>query len=333
MKKIIKNTVSSVCFLLILALLLSYTNHVLRDKNESYIVRPYYNERENSLDTIFVGSSHIMCGVYPMDLWNEYGIASYNYASSAMITPQAYYQVVEAFRTQSPKVMVIDISGVAYGDKKISSNAYAHVQLDNMKWSMNKVNAIQDLIGSNKRLEFYFPLIKFHSRWKSVKNSDFEPIEGKTKGAFIGYGNITVEDSFKVMPKEYTADISDTAEKYLRKILDYCKSKNCEVVLVHTPTVADEISQGTYNAVYPIAEEYNVPYLNLMHEIDAMQFDFEKDMRDKSHCNKNGAVKITRFIGEFLKENYDLPDRRQDDSYADWHEYYSEYKKIYSYTA
>ena len=144
--KRIKNIISFVCFTVILVLLISGMNFVLRNKNEANIVYPYYNERKDSLDAVFIGSSHIMCGVFPMDLWNDYGIASYDYASSALVLPQSYYQVIEALKTQNPEVVVIDVSGAVYENTKVGTKEYVHVQLDNMRWSLNKVRAINDLI-------------------------------------------------------------------------------------------------------------------------------------------------------------------------------------------
>ena len=167
--KTAKQLAGSACFLLILALLVHGLTFVTRNKNEAELVYPYYDEPKNSLDVVFVGSSHLMCGVYPMELYREYGIAAYDYTSSALVLPQAYYQVAEALRTQTPEVLVLDISGVAYSNTKVGSPEYVHVQLDNMKWSLNKITAIHDLIEDpGDRLEYYFPLLKFHTRWKEL---------------------------------------------------------------------------------------------------------------------------------------------------------------------
>ncbi|MBQ8605525.1 MAG: SGNH/GDSL hydrolase family protein [Clostridia bacterium] len=330
--KTLKNIISSVCFIAILVLLISLTNYIVRNKNEAELIYPYYQEKENSLDAIFIGSSHIMCGVFPMDLWNDYGIASYDYTSSALVLPQAYYQMIEALKTQKPKVLVIDVSGAEYENTKIGSREYVHVQLDNTKWSVNKINAINDLIEDpDDRLEYYFPFIKFHSRWKDLSESDFKPIKGTTKGAHIGEGTITVSDNFEIMSRSHIVPLSEYAEEYLRKILDHCKEQNINAVLLNTPSVAPVEIQGKYNAVEIIANEYGVPYLNLMHELDAMGFDLEADMRDEYHCNVNGGQKVTRFVGEYLKNNYALPDRREDANYSNWHQYYKEYKEIYPY--
>lgn len=331
MMKTVKRLAGTVCFLLILVLLIGGLTFVTRNKNEADLVHPYYDEQNNSLDVVFVGSSHVMCGIYPMELYRDYGIAAYNYASSALVLPQAYYQVVEALRTQTPEVLVLDISGVAFENTKVGSPEYVHVQLDNMKWSLNKITAINDLIENpSSRLEYYFPLVKFHTRWKELTAEDFHKITGNSKGARVSEGVLEGAKPNEIMPRDYTARISEYQEIYLRKILDYCRDRDVPVLLLNLPFIADETAQGKYNAVYGIAEEYGLPYLNLMHHMDDIGFDYTTDLKDTSHCNRSGAEKVTSYVGEYLKESYDLPDRRDDPAFAPaWDAAYERYASAY----
>lgn len=326
-----KRLAGTVCFLLILVLLVSSLTFITRNKNEADLVHPYYDEPENSLDVVFVGSSHVMCGIYPMELYREYGIAAYDYTSSALVLPQAYYQVVEALKTQTPKVLVLDISGIVYDNVKIGSPEYVHVQLDNMKWSLNKIKAIHDLIETpGDRLEYYFPLLKFHTRWKELTPEDFQKITGDSKGARISEAVLEGALPYEIMPRDYVAPISEYPEVYLRKTLDYCRKRGVQVLLLNLPSISDEAAQGKYNTVYGIAEEYGLPYLNLLHHLDDIGFDYDADLKDTSHCNRSGAEKVTSYVGEYLKENYDLPDRRDDAAYAPvWDAAYERYVSVY----
>ena len=43
------------------------------------------------------------------------------------------------------------------------------------------------------------------------------------------------------------------------------------------------------------------------------------DTVDKGdHLNLTGARKVTRYLGNYLKENYELPDHREEQSYREW---------------
>ena len=52
---------------------------------------------------------------------------------------------------------------------------------------------------------------------------------------------------------------------------------------------------------------------------------FSIDLCDSHHLNHFGAQKITNHIGKYIKEHYDIPDRRLDPAYAKWNEDYKLY--------
>ena len=43
---------------------------------------------------------------------------------------------------------------------------------------------------------------------------------------------------------------------------------------------------------------------------DEMRIDLTTDYKDKYHLNSSGAAKMTRYLGRYLKEHYDLTDMR-----------------------
>ena len=45
-----------------------------------------------------------------------------------------------------------------------------------------------------------------------------------------------------------------------------------------------------------------------------MEINYETDFRDESHLNYSGAKKATSYMGQYLMENYDLPDKRGTDN-------------------
>ena len=58
-------------------------------------------------------------------------------------------------------------------------------------------------------------------------------------------------------------------------------------------------------------------------------FDWTTDTKDAgSHLNLSGAQKATAYLGAYLKEHYDLPDRRLDSSYAFWKDDIARYQEL-----
>lgn len=319
MKKSVKRLAACLCFILIFALLLACANYVLRDKSGAEGIYLYYKEERNSLDVLFIGSSHIMCGILPSQLWRERGITSYDFASSALVTAEVYYMVREAFRTQSPKLVFLDVSGVVY-EEKLGTKEYLHVMLDNMRWSRNKLEAIADLAAEEGRAEYFLPFIKFHTRWKSLEGSDFMPVASSEKGAVIYDRVMEGAAAPELIRPDECHSLSPVAEEYLRKTLDFLSEQDVEVVLIKTPVQFGRERQELYNEAGRIGAEYGYPFLNLMYFTDEMGFDYVSDMTDKNHCNRSGAQKVTRFVGGYIAENYAAADRRQDAAYAQWRE-------------
>ena len=301
MKKHLWNLGKTLLFITILALLLAQANYVLRNKYLAEEVSCFYQQERDSLDVLFIGSSHIMCGIYPDQLEREYGFKSYDFASSAMVLPQCYYQLREALRCQTPKLVVLDASGAEYGDDKTGTAEFAHIQLDNFRFSCNKLAAIYDLIEPDLRKEYLIPLIKFHTRWKEVCAQDFQPIVSDTRGAVV-YTKQTEVEAPPQIPREERTHMAETPETYLRMCLDECRARNIPVLLLHTPTLLGAEIQRKYNDVDRVAEEYGVPCLNLQYELDAMGFDLRTDMADEGHCNDKGAAKVTSFVGAYITQ-------------------------------
>ena len=49
-----------------------------------------------------------------------------------------------------------------------------------------------------------------------------------------------------------------------------------------------------------------------------MGLDFSSDYADHAHLNEGGSAKFTAFLGDWIKTNYEIPDRRQEKGYGSW---------------
>ena len=67
-------------FSLILLVLLWMLSGVLERKESQTKIAPFLDRAED-VDVLFLGSSHVLSAVYPMELFSEYGITSYNLGS------------------------------------------------------------------------------------------------------------------------------------------------------------------------------------------------------------------------------------------------------------
>ena len=57
----------------------------------SRVLTGIYDEPRETIDTVFLGTSHMLYGVAPMELYEKYGIKSYNMSTSAQPIHLSYY--------------------------------------------------------------------------------------------------------------------------------------------------------------------------------------------------------------------------------------------------
>lgn len=292
-------------FLLILALLLVWFTDVLRDKNGAETMLPYYDEPRNSLDILFIGSSHMMCGISPMELYERYGYTSYVFSSSAQVIPQSYYQLSAALETQTPQLVVLDMGELVY-ETKTGNEAFIHAQTDNLPFfSPSRLRLIHELLEPSERLPNYFNLIQFHSRWQELTEDDFKPVVSYTKGARYTHETTPLEPPTVPTPQPGDA-LPALTDGYLRKMLELCQARGIPVLLLYLPSNLNETDYRKVFTAAQYAEEYGVRFLNLLDHADALGLDYQHDFRDRFHLNSFGAGKATAFLGEYLETHYSI---------------------------
>ena len=68
------------------------------------------------------------------------------------------------------------------------------------------------------------------------------------------------------------------------------------------------------NAIQDLAESLGLDYINFL-QMDIV--DFNTDMRDpSSHMNYSGAIKVSSWLGNYVRDNYSIPSRRGDVSFS-----------------
>lgn len=277
-------------------------------------------ENKQDFDVFFLGNSHMLDGVYPIELWRDYGITSFNFGNTGEPMSNTYWTLRLLTKYQKPKVAVVDVS---YIDRTQQTEMYAyrfaHDFLDQVPFSVEKVRAVYSLFPEGKRQEFIFPLTLYHSRWE-------EYIDGKPElymnvvpcmfGAELRVGRHEPE------PYERTQVISEqkaAGEQYLCDLIEFCQNEGIQVVLTVIPFPATAAYQEKINRAQLVADQYGIEFVNLLNVPDLV--DFETDCYDAgSHLNPDGATKVTAYLGQWISEHCDLTDHRTDTRYAHWQE-------------
>ena len=338
MKRRLKILCSCIITICLLVLSLKYLTDLMELKRSDIKYTPFFEQDEN-FDVLFMGSSHVINAVYPMELWNDYGIVSYNMGSHSSVLATTYWVMENALEYTTPKLVVIDCLGLSLNTKSSDKFSFVHHSLDAFPLSKTKLSAIRDLlddpvmdemqrkgttreIKNRTSIELLWNYSVYHTRWAELTEDDFAVPYTKEKGAEYRIAVATPNEILDV-PAGSKLEGETTGTKYLRKMIEDCQDRGIDVLLIYLPFPATENQHKDANRVYDIAEEYGVNYINFL-DMDIVNY-YTDCYDENSHLNPSGACKVTEYLGQYIIENYDISDQRINSAYNDWFEDYSEY--------
>ncbi len=326
MKKILKVIV----FLVIGVFIWNCTFSIIWTSPNS--IKYFYQEPENSLDVIYIGSSNSYAHFNTVLAYNLQGFATGMLASDGQPFSAIKYLLQEAIKYQNPEVYVIDINSVAT-DIRYSNDGDIRKVIDNMKWSENRNDAIEGMlkytdIKKEDYINYYFSFLTYHNSWKYIGDYSF-------KNDDLYKGHLLSTDTIKVEPQqEFEWDsekkldlMQENLEIYL-DLIEYIKANNLNVIFVVPARSFTEENMARLNNAIEIAEENNIKTINF-NMLEDFSINYSTDLYNSGHLNVYGATKYTIYFSEYLKNNYNLKDHRQNNNYKSWDKEYERYKDSY----
>lgn len=322
---------NSVIFIAIFLILFYYVNKVLSLTPGP--IKNFYKEPKNSIDVVYVGSSNAFAHFNTVLAYEEFGFTTGMIASNGQPFQALKHLVEESRKTQKPKVFVIDMANLYY-TKEFHEGAIREVN-DSLRFSKNKLSLTKELlkqsdIKEKEYVDYYFNFFKYHSSWKYVNYNNFNQ-------TYLYKGYLFQDSTTKILPQEnysWNYDIipmNKTQKRIVNDLIKYVKKNNLEVIFTipirnYTPEL-----MGNLNDLTKVLEEKQLKIINF-NTINEIGIDYSHDLYNTSHINVWGATKYTRYFANYLKQNYDLPDHRNDKNYETWHKEYErftgDYKKI-----
>lgn len=334
MREKIKVLIRVVCFIILLVFMFSKVNQVLMRKsisgawNMTIKTNGFYNEAEDRFDVMGFGSSHMYCTVNPLALWEAEGIPSYLLTSQQQPPCVTYYYIKEALKTQTPKVVLLETYMFTFPSGNYDEGVF-HDAIDFLKPSKNRIDLIKELVPKEERKNYYFPFLKYHTRWEELTDKDFDNSYLEKKDWLKGYvflkeGKPQSIDS-TIAKSEIRNPIPEENLKYLNKIVQLSKEKNFKLVFISAPYSVTEEEQGVLNSIGDFAGENGIDFIDFNKLFDDIQLDDETDFFDGGHTNAYGADKVTKYLAKYLKDNYGLKSYFSDKNYLDFEENLEKY--------
>ncbi len=275
-KQRIRFIIMTVCLMVSILLPLG---KLLERKTSIRKYRDFLNAKQD-YDVLFVGTSHVINGIFPMELWNRYGIVSYNFGNDAATIPTSYWMIMNALDYTSPKLIVLDCYGVS-GNTKVTTTSfdYIHSALDAFPISITKLKTAMDLTDDPNRIEMIekgelsvekqgrasqllWNFSIYHSRWSDLKWYDFSVNYTPELGAESRVG-VAVPENIAVNTGEKSS-YDTIGFKYLNYIVEECTKHNIKLMLTYLPFPANSSAWKEANAVSDFAKQKDIEFLNFL---------------------------------------------------------------------
>lgn len=319
-----KKFIFFILFICIFIILFNKYDRIITMKINNDNIYSYYLE-DRQIDVLFIGTSRVYRTFSPMEIWDKYGIVSYNRGINAQYYKNTYYLSYEFIKRNKPKLIIVDTTFIETAYKW--DTAQAHVK--NMQFSLLKIKAYLDIYDNkiNNYFNIYTNLDEFHIRWKELKEHDFNQVN-YLKGWFK-------LDRFKTEPQIPPLKnniyirwnkLQPDAIEYAKKIVEIAHKNNVKVLFIKPPSNTSKVEDSLDEQFESIAKENNWNFLNYNKLVKEINFNYSTDMMDWSHVNYKGANKVTNHLLQYIIKNYDIQSRKSDKEYQTWHKDFYQYQ-------
>lgn len=333
----IYGAVKIISFFLIVFVLIGVVSNITERKDSQNKYHDFM-ELADQIDVLFLGSSHVLNGINPVQLYSEHGITSYNMGKPGGMVTESYWTLMNALDYCTPECVVVDLwaldrdykyldvmNGYESEEDTRNSISLLHTNMDIWPVSETKTAAINDLISDPEiRKEFLWKFSLYHGRWSSITAGDFKNTADQTSYLLGSEQRTELYLNPRIQQADDTTQTlqgKSMCEEYLDKILEVCSERNIDVVLTFLPmAVSYDQDRQAVNKISEIAEEKGILFLNMLPQETQSIIDYYTDMSDDTHLNVNGMYKVTSYIGDILEERCELPDHRKEDGYSKWEE-------------
>lgn len=307
-------------------------------------VRNFYKLEKDSLDIVLLGASTAYTDYSAPLAWKEYGITSYSLGTNSAPMGLAKSMLKEVRNYQNPKLILIDINGILYDDDGETKEASIRRWIDNMRFSSNKVDTIQEMIPESQRIYYYLPLLKYHSNW--------EHLDECLKAAKIQLATATdptylsamcMEGSTSIKPMKNLIDVKNYKKtspmfkksgQHLIELLEYCKQENItNVIFTNMPRFynSDKMlkEKERFNEAKKTITSYGYTCIDLDEDVDEIGLDPQTDFYNPNHLNVYGQKKNTKYLVERLMKDYGIKGNHDAEIKARWDKEYQAYQAVY----
>ena len=299
------------------------TENQINNYNESRW-NEFYNLPKNSIDMVFLGSSHSYCTFDPENFDTVLGTNSYQLGMPLQHMDSTYFTLLEVLNYQKPKKVVVEVYWDMLDDEfELTQAGYLFQVLRNPELEKQYIKEVFPL---SQKLMYNTDIFRYQSDYFAYRNSKlkktleakygvYTPATEKQEGiekyrskgyTYCNYHMLPDEmdktNQFKNFDgKEWK--INETQKKYLQKLIDTCNNNNIEVIMVTAPIAPVSYNyienyDDIHNVFQKLADENKLVYLDF-NIINAQEHILTNDnFRDDAHLNDSGVKIVDKYMIE-----------------------------------
>ncbi len=326
--------VGALLFALVQSLLTPVWNYPNSEDNLSYSYDGFFSSEKNIYDVLFIGTSHVLYGISPMEIYKNNQLVTYNLGTSGQPMDATLATLEEAFESQNPKVVVLDASSLFIDEEHELDSMWRFV-MDSMPFGMAKIKYAHtyamffaenedgfDLNDYTQRFASVFlPIIEYHDRYDELNSNDIWDNPGLKEYYMAGYflqsfhesSGVTLDEmNENPVKNEAYAKVYVHNVEVLKEIKRLCEEHNAQLLLTKIPSIhtvkwyTGAWTLQRYQAAKKVAMECDITYFDLLYD-GQMEIDVEQDFTDGgAHLNYLGAKKVSKYLGDYLFSHYEL---------------------------
>lgn len=234
--------------------------------------------------------------------------------------------MANTFAVQKPKLAVVEVYMLRHMlennyDENRKRNQYTNA-IAAYPLTAEKYQAAKELVPESQVMNafLYFPM--YHRNYDGMQKADAVSEQYDVRGfemLFADMSDEEIDSQFYSTANISEGNIIDQENEYnLERIKALCEKENVPLLLLVVPFQASEDEMKGLKAIETWALENSVPFLDMNVYSQEIGIDWKMDMVDAGHANYIGATKNALWLGEELKANYELPDRRNNPKYKNW---------------
>lgn len=273
--------------------------------------KEFYQAPDNTLDIIFIGSSHCYRTFDTEIIDSICSLNSFNMGSSFQTPLTSYFVLKEVLKTQKPKFVVFE----NYFDMLFSTNQLINssYNMDHMKNNINKLEFYAYGLNYSEKLKYFLTSYRYRNNIdylftieKEINSKDIYKSKGYVENdSIIDIINIQEKNLFN----NYYFNEKLINQKQLNAVTnltDLCKSQEINIIWAMAPIPHISYKKiknpEDIDSFYDnLSQENKVHFHNYQNSF-IINFSDSLDFSDDNHLNINGARKISIDIAKKINQ-------------------------------